>query len=282
MGSAAKQEPVAEAQANQQVPKAGQVINGNMSAVVHDLLALEVPASYNSMTAGSKTPSLSPQPSLQPHIGVSHEQLNTNQPSAAARTAQAPTPPAQKEEPWQEMKTALRKPVNQQAPPKAGKSKLKKEGRDVADHEGPADTPSPLREVQAAAQDSQQSSQMMAERAPQSQPVNVAAEQLPPTKGSAPQQPSEHEGLDSLKSSVSGAIFSRMQHERMQKHADSTPPGQPEMAPQQTPLSGLRSASFSDEQVRMPDWRTTRLSHASSIELSSLWVHGCRMLISSG
>ena len=248
VGSAFERELSAEAQAAHHSPEGGQ-LKDDLSAAADDLLAPEVPPSYNGMTANGKSCSLSPESFPQPCDGLSHQQLNADLPGLAAPAAEAPAPAAQEEEPWQKAETAQRKPVSQQAPQKAGRFKPKKQGKD-----GPADPPSPLRELQAAAQDPQQSSQKMAERTPQVQPVNVAAEQLPATKGSAPQQPAEHDGLDSLQSSVSGAVYSRMQHERMQKHAKSMPTDQPHMAPQQTLLSGLRSASFSDEQVGITDW----------------------------
>ena len=266
MASTTKREQAAEAQAAQPLPKTGQVINGYMSAVADYLLTPEVPASYNDTTVSSKSAPLSPQPSLQSPSGVSHEQLDSDLPSAAAQTAEAPTPPAQMQEPWQEGGTAQRKPLSQQAPPKAGKLKAQKQGRGAPAQEGPAVSPFALKEQQAASQEHQHSPLKMADRPPHAQPVNTAAEHVAvqlPSKGSAPQQSSEQQGPDSLQSSVSGAIFSSMQHEATQTHADSTTPDLSRMAPQQKPPTGLPSVTLSDEQVRMLGWRTPlRLLHA--------------------
>ncbi|CAL5223080.1 g5539 [Coccomyxa viridis] len=173
--TAPEQERSAETQAAVQTD----MVNDFSSAAPESSPAPSTPAQSSEAAASSRSSSVSPQPSLQLHADMSHGQLDADLPRSAAPAAHTPSPAAQEEEPWQEVRASRRKPVSQQPAPKASTSP--KQARDMLDQQSPAASQSRPREFKAAALQAEQASPSFDKPiAPLNpKPLHKAPEQLP-------------------------------------------------------------------------------------------------------
>ena len=134
-----QQEHSAGAKAVEQPPVADLISSGPDLAAPEGLPAPKVPAQASEAADSSRSPSVSPQPSLLLQTGVSQEQQGQDLPSWAAPAAQVvgPAPMSEQQQsgaapdegPWQEVRASRRKPASQHAAPKASARQAKKHGR---------------------------------------------------------------------------------------------------------------------------------------------------------
>ena len=189
MGSASTEDPSAEAKADEQPPEAEHFIGGSRFAGLESLTADSAPAASSEGAASGSSPSSSPQP-LQLRKGTQKASLPRSA-AHAAQAAQASGSAAQKEGPWQEVRTSRRKAASQQAAPEQGRG-----------------TPD------------ESASAPKAEQAPDPQPVNGAAEFLPHwlsgLSGGKPQQSAQRKGPDTILRPRPEASPSSMQHKPLQ------------------------------------------------------------------
>ncbi len=208
----------------------------------------DVPVHFSKGTGSSRSSSLSPQPSMQLHTGMSHGQHaeEVPWPSWAAPAAQAPATPPQEGEPWQEVRKSRRKPVSQQGASKASLRKSLTQGRVSFDQQTPDSSPSPLKEMPAAASHLAQPPLTPGKSgvATPAQRVHAAAEQSPhrafASAESTPQQQSHHTNSASLQPPRSQAFPFSMQHEPLQRTAGSSPADEPCPAPATSPCEQVR------------------------------------------
>ena len=207
--------------------------------------------------ASSRSLSLSPQPSLQLHTGMSHAQQVPDLPSRAAPAAQTSDPAAREEEPWQEVRTSRRKSPSQHAASKGVSRRAPKQGRSKSHQKSPALSASRSRELQPAAQIVEQAalSSNRAAMPAHGASGHAAVDQLPHWLSalslSDSQQPSQHGGLDPLKSPPPQALPTSMQQEPSPATSSATPPDEAHAALQQRPVPRLRSETPSHEEVRL-------------------------------
>ncbi|CAL5223082.1 g5541 [Coccomyxa viridis] len=192
--SAANMELPADVQPTEQAPGAGQISSEALSAAPDNPHSPKTPARSSEASASSRSSSVSPQPSLQLHVDMSHGQLDPYLPGPAAPAAQAAGPATEDEEPWQEVKASRRKPASQQAASKASMSKAPKQGRDAPNWQTSAASQSPSRDLQAAAL-----------HAEQTQPSQAPSNNAISAKASAAPQQALHSGLHCGASSSSQA-----------------------------------------------------------------------------
>lgn len=136
-GSIAKQESTDKAQATRQLPEAGKDVSEAVPAAPESLPAPNTPAQSAEAAVGSRSPSLSPQPSQQLLTGTPIKQQERGMPKQAAPAAQEPAPAAQHEGPWQQVRSSRDKPGSQQAARLPGAQKAPKQGRHPPDQDSP-------------------------------------------------------------------------------------------------------------------------------------------------
>ena len=196
--SASKEEPSAEAEAEEQPSEADHFIGGSRFAALESLTADSAPADSSEGVASGSSSSDSPQPSLQLHNGTRKASLPGSA-AHAAQDAQASGSAAQKEGPWQEVRTSRRNAASQQAASKSGARRAPRQGRSTPDESASA---------------------QHAKQAPSPQPGREAAEHLPRwllgLADSKPQQPPQHKGPDTMLRSRPQASPSCMQHDFVQ------------------------------------------------------------------
>ncbi|CAL5223071.1 g5529 [Coccomyxa viridis] len=249
ISSKAKLEDSAETPTAEQTPEAGHMISDPVCDDTNIPLAPQEPARSSEATASSRSSSLSPQPSLQLHNGMSHGQLDPDLPGLGA-LAQAADSAAQEEQPWQEVRTSRRKPVSQEAASKVGSCKTPKQGRGSPIGRAPT-LASP--ECQTAMQESKEAL-LEPEKAAKvhlhTQPQHVAAEQLPhwlpALAGNKPQKPSQHAGLAPPQSIRPQPLPSK--YETVQPGSSSSDPDEACMGFKDMPHPGFSSGTPSPEQ----------------------------------
>ena len=256
--SAANMELPADVQPTEQAPGAGQISSEALSAAPDNPHSPKTPARSSEASASSRSSSVSPQPSLQLHVDMSHGQLDPYLPGPAAPAAQAAGPATEDEEPWQEVKASRRKPASQQASSKASMSKAPKQGRDAPNWQTSTASQSPSRDLQAAALHAEQVPLTFDKptAAPSAQSLPVAAKQSPSfvsaSAGSNPQpstrqnsqkhMPPSHWSRDNPVST---------QTQPSQAPSNDAISAKASAAPQQALHSGLHCGASSSSQVRM-------------------------------
>ena len=281
MISASTQDQLAgeEAQPAELPPAAGQISTSSMDAAPESQPIQRAKVQTSEKAAGSRSSSLSPQPSLHLHTDMHGKQQGLALPRRAASAAQAPAPAAQEEEPWQEVKKSRRRSVLQQAASSSevGAHEAPEVRRAASAQETAALSPSRLRKRQTAPQHAEQpllSSRKAAVPA-HAQPKHAAAEHLSQTLSASaedtPQQPSQHEGPKPLQTPLSQGILPSMQYEPYKALADGSAPHQACTAFLEMPHTGLRSGSSRHEQVCMLVWRES--DRTSQLVESSLSAH---------
>ena len=152
VGSACKQERLAEAKAAEQPLEAGQATSAPEPAAPVSLPMTGAQAPSSEAAASSDSPSLSPKPVVELHNGMSQAQQGPDLPSPAAPAAQSLPSAAQEGGPWQEAKASRRKTGSRQAASKAGARKGPGQDRVASDQRTSALSPSPSRAAQVSDQ----------------------------------------------------------------------------------------------------------------------------------
>ena len=244
------QERSAEKKAAEQPPQAVQPSCELVSPMPEGLLAPKEAAHSSKMVASSRSPPLSPQPSLQLQDCMSHE---------AAPSAQAAASAAQDDDTWQEVRGHRRKSVRQQHTSNAGAYRPAVKGRGAPDQGTSAPSPSRPRELQAAAQHAKQAP-LSSALPPCADPIH---DSLPGwlsvlSTSSTPQHTLQCEGLESLQSlrpkpaRPQPAIPVIAQHGPLQASQNSSSQDGAHAAAQPMPHSSGPSPGMpSQEQVRL-------------------------------
>ena len=253
LGIASKQqEHSAGAQAVEQPPAADLISSESEAAAPEGMSAPKPPAQANEAAEGSRSASLSPQPSLQLPTGASQEEQAQDLPSWAAPADQVagPRPMSEQQQsraeadegPWQEVRTSRRKPASQQAVSQATARQAAKHGG-VAHHRQASASSQPcLGQLTAPAQQGPQGPERPM-GPPHAQAVRAAAEQwpysLPGSAGSTSQQPLQHGGHSIPQHACSQAFPFSTQQKHFQAATAGTVAGQAHSAPQQVLPPGL-------------------------------------------
>lgn len=256
--SASKQDSSAEEEAAKQLPDPSHTISDSVSADADNLLAPTTPAQSSEVAAKSRSPSISPQPTLQLQTSMPQGQQEPDLPRLGFPAARAAEHAAQEEEPgqepWQEVRASRRKPVSQ-ASPFAGSQKAQKQSRQSYDQGDAAASPQHPRTVQPAAQHTEQApiKSEKAGKVPQPKVGHVASGQLPDRLSalsiSQSKQPSQPSSIGSLKISCLRSSPSSMQNEPSQASAAKSLSDQHWMAPQQVQDPALSSGCSSHAQA---------------------------------
>ena len=233
-------------------------ISDPVSADADNLLAPTTPAQSSEVAAKSRSPSISPQPTLQLQTSMPQGQQEPDLPRLGFPAARAAEHAAQEEEPgqepWQEVRASRRKPVSQ-ASPFAGSQKAQKQSRQSYDQGDAAASPPRPRTVQPAAQHTEQApiKSEKAGKVPQPKVGHVASGQLPDRLSalsiSQSKQPSQPSSIGSLKISCLRSSPSSMQNEPSQASAAKSLSDQHWMAPQQVQDPALSSGCSSHAQA---------------------------------
>ena len=250
MVSIFSQSQSAKAERSEQLSEAVQLSGEVVSPTPENLLATELPLHSCAEAASSRSNSLSPQPSLELHEGMSQGQQLQHLSSQAAPVAQAAGPAAQDDDTWQEVRGHRRKSARQQRATNPGAHRAPKQGREAPDQE-----------LQAAAQHAEQARRRSAV-APSADPEHESLlswlSALSTGGTPEPQQTSRCEGLQSLQSlqpqpaRPQPAICVTAQHRPLRTPPDSSFQDGAHAAPQHMlHSSGPFLEMPSQEQVRL-------------------------------